>query len=389
MGGAQFAEGIAVGQIGNGQHLLGAHIARGGAACLQREKGDGIARHPVGLQVALGPGGKGAVFCDGCGVAGVGRRIGAIGRGHKAGLETGQLGGLDLQRAILDSLPLGLHFFAEGGDAGFLHQDLDARLVDVVAPAEQVVNPQDGLAVAEQIHLGQKLTDFHTDDGRAAQPAAHKHAVANLARRVLHYMHADVVHGGGGAVAGAGRESKLEFARQPVEFGVKCCPLAGEFAVGARVEQFVLRHAGEMVGCDIANAVAAGLYRVHLHGGKVGEDVGHRLQRGPVVLDVLAGGEVAVALVVLGGDVRQHAQLLRRNQTIGNGHAQHGCKALEVEAVAQAQMLEFVGRNLAGQKAGGLVAEFGNPRIHQLLVNLVVTIHRASHLAGRAVCGDA
>jgi hypothetical protein len=64
-----------------------------------------------------------------------------------------------------------------------------------------------------------------------------------------------------------------------------------------------------LVGTDVADAVAAGLDRVHLDFGQVGEDIGRFLQLDPVVLDVLAGGEMAVPAVILFGDVGQHAQL--------------------------------------------------------------------------------
>ncbi len=59
------------------------------------------------------------------------------------------------------------------------------------------------------------------------------------------------------------------------------------------------RDAGELIGGDVADAVAAGLDRVHLHRGQLGQDVRHAFERRPVELDVLAGAEVAIAAVVL------------------------------------------------------------------------------------------
>ena len=86
-------------------------------------------------------------------------------------------------------------------------------------------------------------------------------------------------------------------------------PLTRDFAVRTRIHEFVFRDTSQMIRGDVANAVAAGLDRMHLDAGEIREDIRHFFQLGPVVLDVLARREVAVALVVLAGDVRQHAQL--------------------------------------------------------------------------------
>jgi len=114
---------------------------------------------------------------------------------------------------------------------------------------------------------------------------------------------------------------------------------------------------------------------MHLHRREVGEDVRHRLQLGPVELDVLAGGEVSVALVVLAGNVGQHAQLFGRQQPVGDAHPQHRRKALHIQAVAKPQVAELVGRKLAGQIPSRLVAEFGDPSLNSCLILLVVAIH--------------
>ena len=92
----------------------------------------------------------------------------------------------------------------------------------------------------------------------------------------------------------------------------------------------------------------------------------------PVELDVLARGEVAVAAVVLARDVRQHAQLRRRQQAVGNRHAQHRRVALDVQAVLQAQRAELVFGQLAGEKAPRLVAELRDAFVDDALVVVVV-----------------
>ena len=49
--------------------------------------------------------------------------------------------------------PIGLDVLAEFLDAELVDQDLDARLVDVVAAAVQIVHAQDRLDVGEQMLL--------------------------------------------------------------------------------------------------------------------------------------------------------------------------------------------------------------------------------------------
>jgi hypothetical protein len=97
----------------------------------------------------------------------------------------------------------------------------------------------------------------------------------------------------------------LNLRGRKVELRVEGRPLADQLAPDEGIDDLVLRHAGEMVGGDVAHAVAGGLDGVHLHGGELGEDLRHLGQLRPVELQVLARREVAVAAVVLAGDVSQ------------------------------------------------------------------------------------
>ncbi len=115
-----------------------------------------------------------------------------------------------------------------------------------------------------------------------------------------------------------------------------------------------------MVGGHIADAVARRLDGVHLDRGEVGEDSRDVRQRRPVELDVLARGEVAVALVVFAGDVAEHPELLRVQRAVGHGDAQHVGVELQVDAVHQAQRPELVLGDLAGQTPFDLVGELGD-----------------------------
>ncbi len=227
------------------------------------------------------------------------------------------LGQLEPERGIADALPFGFDFLAEGIGALGLDQDLDARLVDVVAPAFLVVHAQDGFQVGQQVLARQELADGLADDGRAPEATAHQHLEAHFARRAMLHVQADVMHFGRSAVCRRTGHRDLELARQVVELGVQRRPLADDLAVGPRILDLVGSDAGEMVRRDIADAVAAGLDGMHLDGGEVRQHVRHVFQLRPVVLQVLARGEVPVVAVVLARQVRQHAQLARGQQPVG------------------------------------------------------------------------
>ncbi len=221
----------------------------------------------------------------------------------------------------------------------------------------------------------QVFLDHRTQDRGAAQAAAGQDAQARFALGVAVRVDADIVHLHHGAVIGRSRDGDLELARQEREFRLERAPLAQQLSQHARVHGLIGRDAGEVVGGDVAHAVAGRLDAVHLDAGQVGQHVGHALQLHPVVLDVLAGGEVAIAAVILARDMGQHAHLLGRQQAVRNRHAQHVGMALHVQAVLQAQRQEFFLGQLVGQAAAHLVTELGYAFVDDALVVLVVLIH--------------
>ena len=81
--------------------------------------------------------------------------------------------------------------------------------------------------------------------------------------------------------------------------------LANELGPHPRILDFVGRNAGPLVGRYIAHAISAGLHAVHADCGQIGHGVRQFLELDPVVLNVLAGGEVRVAAIVAARDVRQ------------------------------------------------------------------------------------
>ena len=138
------------------------------------------------------------------------------------------------------------------------------------------------------------------------------------------------------------------------------------------------RDAGPLVGGDVAHAIAAGLHAVQADAGEIGHGVGQFLELDPVELDVLPRGEMAVAAIVAARDMRQHAQLRRRQRAVGNGDAQHVGVQLQIDAVHQPQRLEFVFGQFARQAPRDLVAEFGDALGDQGAVEFVVDVHARS-----------
>ncbi len=121
---------------------------------------------------------------------------------------------------------------AERCGADLVHQDLDARLVFVVAPALQIVDAQDGFEIAEQVLFRQLVADFLGDERRAAHPAADVDGEAETAVGEALQMQADVVQLHGRAVALGGDDGDLELARQEAELGMQRRPLADDLGVG-------------------------------------------------------------------------------------------------------------------------------------------------------------
>ena len=146
------------------------------------------------------------------------------------------------RRAVLQVRPLGFDFLAELVRAALLHQDLDARLVDVVAPAVAVVDAQDRVEVGEQVPPGQELADHVADDRRAAQAAADQHLEADFAsshpaRRAGRYRaRATAARSAARAV-----HRDLELARQVGELRMEGRPLADQLAPDEGVDDLVLR----------------------------------------------------------------------------------------------------------------------------------------------------
>ena len=84
---------------------------------------------------------------------------------------------------------------------------------------------------------------------------------------------------------------------------------------------------------------------------------------------------MAVAAVVFARNVREHAHLRRRQQTVGHRDAQHRRVFLHIQPVLQAQRAEVVFGQFAGKETPRLVAELLHPFGDDALVDIVISIH--------------
>ena len=257
-----------------------------------------------------------------------------------------------------------------------MHEDLDARLVDVVATAMLVIDAHRRFEIGEQVRGRDTFADELPDDRRAALASTNPDVIDIRARRILADDDADVVHLDRGAILWRRRHGNLELAREVREFRMERRPLADDLGPDARILDFVSRGTGEMIRCHVANAVAAGLDRMHLDRGELTQDLRHVGKTRPVILQVLARREMAIALVELARDVGELVQLARRQRAIGNGHAQHVGVELQVDAVHEPQRLELVFGHLARKAACHLAGELQDALVHRALVKFVVAIHQ-------------
>ena len=254
---ADLVEGIFLGEVGDRLHLAVAGVARHLADALQRDRHRRIVGMAVRDDVLVEPS-REALGIEPRQPHGlVAFRPRGKRRRREIGVDGADVGLRQLQLAVLQRRPLGLDLAREFLGAGLVHQDLDARLVLVVAAAVEVVHAHDRGRVGEQVLLRQEVADLLGDHRRAALAAADIDGKAQLALVVLLQMQADVVDLDRGAVAlGAGHRD-LELARQVGEFRVHRRPLAQDLGIGPRIGDLVGGGAGEMVGGDVADAVAA------------------------------------------------------------------------------------------------------------------------------------
>ena len=181
----------------------------------------------------------------------------------------------------------------------------------------------------------QEFADHLSDDRRAAHPATDEYCKTHVALFVAHRLQTDVVQLDRCAILRGSGHGDLEFARQKSELRMKSRPLPQHFRPHQRVHDFVGRHTREVIGGDIADAIAAGLNGVHFNLSEIGQNVRHFGQLGPVKLNILPRAEVAIAAVVLARDVGEHAHLRRGQHAVRHSYTQHRRVLLHIQPVLQ------------------------------------------------------
>jgi len=248
--------GVALGEIGDRLHLLGGGVARRAALRLERQRNDGVAGHLVIGDRVAHPGIEPAIGASHLRQRGRAVLEPLVGRVAEAGGDLGKHRGIERQRAVLHALPFRLDFLGERFDAEVVHQDLDARLPGVVAPSELVVGAQHRLDVAQHVALRQERLDRLGEERRTAEAAADHDFETGLAGAVAMEPQRHVVNTERGAVVRRRPHRDLELARHERELGMQRHVLADHLRPDARILDLVRRHAGPLVGRDVANIIA-------------------------------------------------------------------------------------------------------------------------------------
>ena len=372
---AQLVMAILAGQIGHHAHLLGCGVAGGRSVRFERDRHDGIPFGAVRGQVGVGPGAEHRIVVIGL----IERTHGFFHeiRGFELGLDAGKVVLIDAGEQRFDQRETLFHQTADFVQADLVHGDLDAGLVFVVAAADLVPDADDAFQIGQQVFFGQEVVDDLADHRRAAQTATDQNLVADHTV-AFDDAQADVMGADHGAVVFGAGHGHLELARHRLEFWVIGGPLAHQFGHGARVGNLVGGGTGEMVCGHVADGVARGLNRVHLHFAQGVQHIRHIPQFGPVVLNILACGEVAVTLVPFLGQIGQLIHLAAGERAIGDRHAQHVGVQLQVQPVHQAQRLEFVLGQAAVDTAFNLRAELAVALGDEGGVEIGIGIHQFS-----------
>src|SRR5690606_12788755 len=139
--------------------------------------------------------------------------------------------------AVTQTFPFLFDQFPESFDSHGPNQNLDARFVQIVAPAQLVIDAHDRVGVGEQILPVQSFSEDRAEDGRSAQAATDANPKDGVRFRCDN-LEGQVVNLHEGAVFGRAREGHLEFSGQESQFGMESAPLPQKFAVRTWVEYF-------------------------------------------------------------------------------------------------------------------------------------------------------
>ena len=118
------------------------------------------------------------------------------------------------------------------------------------------------------------------------------------------------------------------------------------------IENFVFQQAAQRAGSDVADRVVAGFARGQANVRQLVQQRRHLWQRNEMILDILPGGEMALAASEFIGDGCELIHLLGRQNSAGNLGADHvhAGLPLAVDAAAQALCAKLVVRDFAGRE---------------------------------------
>ena len=152
-------------------------------------------------------------------------------------------------------------------------------------------------------------------------------------------------------------------------------PLADQFGHRTWIGDLIRRCASKVVSGHVADGVARCLDRMHAHFGQGIQHIRHIAQLWPVVLDVLACGEVAVTLIPLVCDERELTHLATVQGAIRNCNAQHVGVQLQIQTVHQAQRLELILGQRSVDATLDLIAKLGVAGCDEGFVEIIIGVH--------------
>ena len=176
--------------------------------------------------------------------------------------------------------------------------------------------------MGQQLRYRDPLKDQRTHDRRPAQTPSNINIKGGFGITGYHSQ-SNIVSFDQRAVLLSGANSNLEFSGQKLKLRMIRRPLPDPLRIRPGVGDLIQGSAGKMIGGDVANGITTGLDSVHIELSQRLQNVRGINQARPIKLDVLPGGEVAIALVPALGNICQPAQLGSRQRAIGYGHAQH------------------------------------------------------------------
>src|SRR5699024_8773319 len=106
-------------------------------------------------------------------------------------------------------------------------------------------------------------------------------------------------HHGRGLIMGGTTNGNLELAGQEREFWMESGPLTDDFTPGTAVLDFIWCNAGKLVSGRVTDTVTTGLNGMQIDLGQLFQNVRYLLKLGPVNLDILPRGKVAIAFIII------------------------------------------------------------------------------------------